>query len=777
MKRLDFCKGWTFTKEDGTSRILDLPHDAQLEERRGADEKSGSAGAYFAGGVYTYEKTIDGTSLKDKAVLLQFGGVYRKAAVYLNDAPVGGCAYGYAPFWVDLTGKLLPGENTIRVTADNAETPNSRWYSGAGIYRPVWLWTGELDHIVPEGVSINTLTYDPARIRVETEICGTGEVQVEILDGETVVAAGDGGCVELEIPDANLWSAEDPYLYTCRVTLTRNGQVLDTDTVPFGIRTLAWSPKGFLVNGKETKLRGGCVHHDNGILGAVSYYEAEARKVRILKQWGFNAIRSAHNPASPELLDACDRLGMYVMDEMWDMWYNRKTAHDYALDFDQNWQGDVERTVRRDRNHPSVVLYSIGNEVTEPAEDRGNALAQTIVDTFHRLDPTRPTTIGLNLALVMMAKMGASIFGGEDQPKEDYTNVSSEDYNKLAMENGERMNAASALPEVEAVSAKTLDAVDIAGYNYGHSRYPLEADEHPNRVIVGSETFPQIIASNWAMVERYPFLIGDFMWTAWDYLGEAGIGAWVWDKNEFGFGKPYPWLLAEAGVLDILGDDTAEAGLTAAVFEKRKVPYIGVRPLNHPGETAAVSTWRGTNAIPSWSWRGCEGNAAVVEVYAAAEEAELLLNGTSLGRKPVEGYLASFTVPYTPGVLMAVTYENGAEVGRSTLQSAEGTLKLRITPESALKAGRPAYVRVDLTGENGVVESNADTEWSIEVSGAKLLAFGSACPKAERSYLDGTFPSHYGRAMAVLVPEDSTVSLHVKTADGLEVRAELVVSE
>lgn len=267
------------------------------------------------------------------------------------------------------------------------------------------------------------------------------------------------------------------------------------------------------------------------------------------------------------------------------------------------------------------------------------------------------------------------------------------------------------------------------------------------------------------------------MWTAWDYLGEAGIGAWVWDKSEFGFGKPYPWLLAEAGVLDILGDDTAEAGLTAAVFEKRKVPYIGVRPLNHPGETAAVSTWRGTNAIPSWSWRGCEGNTAVVEVYAAAEEAELLLNGTSLGRKPVEGYLASFTVPYAPGELTAVTYENGMEVGRSTLQSAEGDLTLRITPEGELKAGRPAYVRVDLTGQNGVVESNADQELSIEVSGARLLAFGSACPKTERSYLDGTFPSHYGRAMAVLVSEDRAVSLQMRTADGLEVRAELVVSE
>lgn len=429
MKRSNFCAGWTFAKVGGSSRLLDLPHDAQLEESRGMDEKFGSGGAFFAGGKYVYEKTFDGSELAGKAVLLQFGGIYRKSEVYMNNERVGGCAYGYAPFWVDLTGRVKPGDNTLRVIADNSEIPNSRWYSGAGIYRPVWLWTGARDHIVPEGVRITTLGIDPAKVLVETEICGGGEVKVEILDGETVVAAGEGNGLELTVPDARLWSAEEPNLYTCRVTLNRDSRVLDAYDILFGIRTLEWSTKGFFVNGKETLLRGGCVHHDNGILGAVTLYEVEERKVRILKKWGFNAIRSAHNPVSPELMEACDRMGLYVMDEMWDMWYKTKTAHDYALDFETNWQGDIESTVRRDRNHPSVVLYSIGNEVTEPSEDKGSELAQKLVDTFHRLDPTRPTTIGLNLALVMMAKMGAGIFDGEERPKEDFSNISSEDYN------------------------------------------------------------------------------------------------------------------------------------------------------------------------------------------------------------------------------------------------------------------------------------------------------------------------------------------------------------
>ncbi len=805
MRRLNFCKDWLFSKDGGAPRRIDLPHDAQLGERRGADEPSGAGGAYFAGGKYRYEKTFDGADLAGKAVLLDFGGVYRQAEVTLNGQRAGGCAYGYAPFLVDLTGKVTQGENVICVTADNSQTPNSRWYSGAGIYRPVWLWIGEKDHIVPDGIKITTLSYDPPQVQVETEICGEGEVTVEILedakeeaspdfssnagggdtasaasftakDGSCAIAAGTGTRVELLLPTARLWSAEEPNLYRCRVTLSKNGKTVDTQSVSFGVRKLTWSPKGFFVNGKETLLRGGCVHHDNGILGAVTFREVEERKIKRLKSWGFNAIRSAHNPISPELLEVCDRLGMYVMDEMWDMWYRSKTACDYALDFRDNWEQDIENTVRRDRCHPSVVLYSIGNEVTEPGEEEGTALSRQLVDTFHRLDPTRPVTAGINLALVAMAKSKIGMYAEKQEENTDpeafFQSINSADYNKQVVENGKSMNAAAALPEVEALAAPTLNMLDIAGYNYGDSRYPIEGREHPDRILVGSETFPMDIASNWAMVEQYPYLVGDFMWTAWDYLGESGIGAWVYDQSDFGFGKPYPWLTAGSGVLDILGDDTAEAGLAAAVFEKRKTPYIGVCPPTHPGEIPAKSTWRGTNAIPSWSWRGCEGNEAQVEVYTAAQEVELFLNGESVGRKAVESYLAAFEITYLPGNLTAVTYENGKETGRATLTSADGKLSLRIAPEEELIREKPAFLRVGIAGENGSIEANSDCNVTIEVSGADLLAFGSACPKTEASYLNGDFPSYYGRAMAVIVPREEKVQVRAKTDTGMEAKAE-----
>jgi len=766
MKRYGFHQDWVFHKE-GTDayRRLSLPHDAMLEERRGPDQPTGSGGAYFGSGMYIYEKNFSvSEDWQSKTLLLQFEGVYRNAEVSLNGQRIGGCKYGYAPFWVELPEALLrAGENRLQVTADNRDTPNSRWYSGAGIYRPVWLWIGERAHIRPEGVRITTVSYAPAEISVEVETSGAGDIGVEIMDGDRVIANGSGAKVTFVIPDAKLWSAETPHLYQCRVSLRRNGAVVDEMTQNFGIRKIEWNTKGLFVNGRETLLRGGCIHHDSGILGAACHPEAELRRVKKLKEWGFNAIRSAHNPANPALLDACDWLGMYVMDEMWDMWYRTKTTYDYGLDFMENYAADLEATVRRDYNHPSVILYSIGNEVTEPAEERGVELAGELADTLHRLDATRPVTCGVNLMLIMMSKVGVSLSDGTQKSGKK---ISSTEFNQTVAETGKHMINAANRPEVEAVSAPCLDLLDIAGYNYASGRYPLEGEEHPDRILVGSETFPQDIVENWRMVEQYPYLIGDFMWTAWDYLGEVGIGSWCYHERAAVFAMEYPWLLAEAGALDILGDDTAEAGLAAAVFEKRKMPYIGVRPVNHPGIVPTGSIWRGTNAIPSWSWRGCDGNPADVEVCADAEEVELLLNGAAVGRKPVEDFAAKFQLPYAPGRLEAVAYENGREVGRGELISAGGALQIDIQPEEKLLRGKLAFVRVHICGENGVVESNADETLTVRVEGGTLLAFGSAEPNTEESYLTGTFPTRYGRSMAIIRLERETLTIHVESSAG-----------
>jgi hypothetical protein len=760
MKKIDFSRDWTYSKEGGNTLRVDLPHDAMIGERRIPGSPGGSANAYFPGGMYIYEKRfVVPDEWADKTIIFQFEGVYKDSKVYLNGNEAGGRPYGYIPFFVE-AGKFLKygSENTIRVVADNSTLPNGRWYSGGGIYRPVWLWVGEKTHINIEGVRISTLSYSPARIKVETSHSG-GNVSVEIQYKGKVITTGEGDSITLDIPDAALWSDETPELYQCRLILSENGTITDELIENFGIRKVEWSPKGLFVNGKETLLRGGCVHHDNGILGARSYTEAEDRKARILKQAGFNAIRSAHNPASPALLDACDKYGLYVMDETWDMWYGHKSKYDYASDFMNNYKSDIKAMVDRDFNHPSVIMYSIGNEVSEPHEGKGIALAKEMTAFIHALDTNRAVTCGVNLWLILMASKGKGIYKEEgglstDKPakKDKQKAVSSTLFNMITSKVGTHMNKAANSKTADEATSPCLDVLDIAGYNYASGRYPLEGKAHPRRVIVGAETYPQDIAKNWSMVKKYPYLIGDFLWTAWDYLGEAGLGAWAYTDDGAAFNKPYPWLLAEAGAIDILGNIGAEAEYAAVVWGLRKQPYIGVQPVNHPGVKPAKMVWRGTNAVASWSWRGCDGNKAVVEVYADADYVELLLNNRRLAIKKIKDCKAVFKTRYQPGTLTAVAYNaEKQELSRSTLVSAEEHLRIRIVPEKeTVKAGERVYVDVLLVGENGVVESNADTRLTVTVEGGDLLAFGSANPRTEENYGDGSFTTYYGRSQAVL---------------------------
>jgi beta-galactosidase/beta-glucuronidase len=378
------------------------------------------------------------------------------------------------------------GENTIRVVADNSMLPNSRWYSGSGIYRPVWLWVGQKLHIDIEGVKISTLSYSPARIKIETG-CTGGSADVEILyNGERVV--GDaGGTVTLDIPNAKLWSDETPDLYQCRVTLKENGVTVDEVTETFGIRLVEWSCKGLFINGRETLLRGGCIHHDNGILGARSFAESEVRRIRILKRAGFNAVRSAHNPAAAALLKACDKYGMYVMDETWDMWYLHKNKFDYASVFAENYTADIEAVVRRDFNHPSVIMYSIGNEVTEPHEERGIGLMKEMAEYVRSLDKTRAVTCGVNLALIFMASKGKGVYKEAGEPVTEKNiakrQINSTMFNLIASVVGTGMNKLANLRNADGVTSPCLDVLDIAGYNYASGRYPLEGKAHPNRIV------------------------------------------------------------------------------------------------------------------------------------------------------------------------------------------------------------------------------------------------------------------------------------------------------
>lgn len=774
MEKFAFNDGWMYGVKGREKKRVVLPHDAMLAEERDAGSAGGSACAFFPGNIYEYEKVFAvPEEWREKHVVFQFEGVYRNAVVSINGKKAGGAAYGYIPFFVDGDEFLTYGaENRISVTADNSMQPNSRWYSGGGIYRPVNLWVGKKNGIEPEGIRVTTVSIQPPRICVEVETVSR-ELLVEILDGERIVAsgqpdrAGEENRITLEIPGGKLWSAEKPECYTCRVTLSEGGEVVDVAEAFFGIRKLEWSKKGFFVNGKETLLRGGCIHHDNGILGAAAYAESEWRRVRMLKQAGYNALRISHNPSSTAMLEACDALGMYMIDETWDMWYNRKTKFDYGMDFMEHYEADIRSLVSRDYNHPCVVMYSIGNEVSEPAQKRGVELAERMVEYFHALDHIRPVTAGINLMIISRSAKGNGIYS-EDGEGRDTSNekkmqgMNSTVFNMITSMVGTGMNKGANSKKADAATSPVLDALDIAGYNYASGRYPLEGKAHPDRVLYGSETFPQDIAKNWEMVKKYPYLVGDFMWTAWDYLGEAGIGAWAYTPDGKGFDKPYPWLLADVGALDILGNPNGQMFWAQAVWGLLQGPVIAVRPVNHPGVTPAKGSWRGTNALPTWSWHGCEGNRAVVEVYTDAAEVELYLNERKLGRKKVKGCRAVFRTKYEPGALKAVSFDSaGNQTGEGNLKTAE-EIGLWLTPETGLaktvqgettasgrtlETGEVAYIRVRLGDGNHNVEANADEKISVMVSGGELLGFGSANPRTEERYDSGSFATYYGQAL------------------------------
>ena len=771
----DFNREWTFWSDtQATPQVINLPHDAMQTEPRSNNVPEGRHNGFYPGNVYHYEKTFNASSdLLQKHVTLNFEGVYRNSKVYVNGKETGGYQYGYMPFDVCLDGLLVEGENTIRVDVDNSQMPNSRWYSGAGIYRPVHLTVQEQKYI--EDVKISTLSIAPASIKVEVSHQG-GEVAVSIYDGNEEVATAEGDNVELKIADAKLWSADHPNLYKAVVELKQDSKTIEKQEKTFGIREISWSPQGFKVNGEEVLLKGGCLHHDNGILGAAEYDDAAYRKVTIMKEYGFNAIRSSHNPLSEAMLKACDELGMYVMDELWDMWYITKTKFDYSKDFEANYQEDIRHLVKKDFNHPSVVMYSIGNEVAEPYEEKGVTLAKELVGLLHQADNSRPVTAGINLMIIFARGMGMDVFAQEfdESAKEEPKEISSEQYNQMMEASSQQMLQAVVYPPADAATSPVLDALDIAGYNYASKRYPLEGKLHPNRIVVGSETFPHQLAENWAMVEKLPYVIGDFMWTAWDYLGEVNIGGWLYSDDANITNKVYPWKLSGAGALDLIGNPTGEALLAKAVWLKDNKPYIGVQPIHK--EKLLKSMWRGTNSIPSWSWRGCEGMPAVVEVYTSAKEVKLFLNDQLIGEQEVKDYLATFDVTYQPGNLKAVSIDANGKEYEQILISATGNTGLSIKPEkSSYKVGELAFVNIDLVGENGIVESKADRELTVTVEGGELLGFGSQTLITEANFHDGKYPTYYGQSQAVIRAfKPGTVKIHV-TGESVEANYELSV--
>lgn len=751
---------WNFWKEGSKEKYtVTIPHDAMLHELRTKEAGGGSAAGFFPGGTYYYEKHLNITKEQlEQYITLEFEGVYKNAEVFINGELIYKSAYGYIPFFVALNDCLKEGENILRIKVDNVNQPDSRWYSGAGIYRPVWLHIQPKEHIKLEGIQVHTVSFEPAIIEVRIEKT-SGKANVVIMDAEeNAVAAAEVAdyVVQIRVPNAKLWSEDTPYLYTAKVILTdKNGTMMDEAIETFGIRQITWSREGFYVNGKSTLLRGGCIHHDNGVLGACTYDESEERKIRILKENGFNAIRAAHNPCSKAVLRACDKYGVYVMDESWDMWYRHKSKYDYATEFMEHYKDDLRAMVRRDYNHPSVVMYSIGNEVSEPAQEKGVALAKEMADFIRSLDHTRAVTGGFNLMIIKSSVDGKGIYkeegGRDDSSEKKMAGMNSTMFNMVTSMIGSGMNKAANGKKADEATTPVLATLDISGYNYASGRYVGEGRLHPERVIVGSETFPQDIAKNWEMVKKYPYLIGDFMWTAWDYIGEAGLGTWTFHEDAKGFDKPYPWLLADTGAFDILGEPNGEAMLAKVVWGFEKKPLIGVQPCNQPDKKIIKASWRGTNAIPSWAWADCDGNKVTVEVFSDAAKVELLINGKTVGRKKVKRCKASFQVKYASGKLETIAYDaNGKETGRNELKSAKNP-RVQLLPEvKSASVGQLIYVKTIIADENGIIESNRDNKVSIVVEGGELLGFGSANPRTEERFDAGEYTTYYGKALAVI---------------------------
>ena len=791
MKPTPLLTGWTCRHLGDTApgKTVTLPHDAMLAEPRTALSAGGTNTGWYEGYDYEYRRTltVPENELADTHIL-EFEGVYHNAEVWLNGQKAAFRPYGYTNFYVDCAPYLHAGENELRVIARNADQPNSRWYSGAGIYRPVQLWTARGAHITLNGAKIRTLSLDPAVVEVRVKTTAPGTVRLTVDDLPAMQQESDGEAVfTLTLDNARLWTPETPNLYTCRVSFAD-----DEVTETFGVRKVEWGTDGFLLNGKRYIIQGACIHHDNGLLGAVCDPDAVARKVRLLKENGYNAIRSAHNPCSKALLAECDRQGMLVMDEYIDHWYIHKTEHDYVDYFNDWWHQDLTDMVEKDYNHPCVVLYSTGNEVSETAQKRGIALTKEMTDFLHGLDDSRPVTCGVNIFFNFLSSIGFGVYSDEKAKKEaeraekakqrgekaaKKKAVGSQFFNNLAGLLGDEFMKRGAT--LHGCDVKTRDAfanMDIAGYNYGIYRYKHDLKKYPQRLILGSETFCNDAYKFREMAKSEPRLVGDFVWAGMDYLGEVMVGSWEYADYAETFDGGPGWVSAGSGRIDLTGKPLGEALYTRVALEADNGPYIAVCPVNHTGDRHSPSAWKMTNAMPSWSWTGCEERKANVEVYARAARVELVLNGHTVGSKTLKNdCLAKFSIPYESGTLEAVSYDDADhEIGRCKLQSAGGTTRLTLDAEEpTVKPGHLCYIRLRYTDENGITKPLARGSIQVQVRGGTLVGLGSACPFNKHSYLGSETDTYYGEALAIVRMGDGE-AMTIAASDG-EYSAELTV--
>ncbi|TWX34125.1 glycoside hydrolase family 2 protein [Frigoribacterium sp. ACAM 257] len=774
MERTSFNDGWAIRPSTSpfleilgqaeTPKPVTLPHDALLGRPRSAENQPGALTGYYGDGVVEYVKTITVPhQWQNRRVELQFDGVYRGAMVFVNDALVGQRPYGYIPFSVRIDDHLVEGANEIRVECRSHS--DARWYTGLGIYRDVWMLLGEQVHIARNGVRTRTLSADSevAVVAIDTtlesddRVLRTALVTTEIVDASGQVVAVDTATFAVRPRDTStlrqrftiaspqLWSAETPHLHTCRTTVKIGEEVVEVHEERLGIRALEWDARrGLRINGSPVKLRGGCVHHDNGVIGAATIARAEERRVELLKAAGYNAIRSAHNPISEALLDACDRLGLMVMDEFTDGWTSTTAGFGYGHDLADWWRRDLPEMLARDYNHPSVIMYSIGNEVADTGNDWGATLGRDMVDLVKSIDDSRPITNGVNPMMTSLHDLKA------EMGREGGVNSLMRDLGDLL---GNVVTSDMATDRLE----DAMSQLDIAGYNYASARYELDIKRHSQRLLLGTEGTPNKLHEIWPLVEQFPQIIGDFAWTAWEYIGEAGLGA---DKpaSEPFFGN-YPWRLSMTGDIGITGQRRTISYWREIVWGLRTTPHLAVhRPeVSRADLQPSLYTW--SDSTESWTWPGFENQVMTVEVYSDALEVELLLNGQTVGRAPAgrdNRWMATFEVPYERGELTAVAIRGGARAETDSLRTAQPDSGLSlVTDRDVIRADDTdlAYVDITIADSDNIVHVLRDDVVTVRVEGSGTLqGLGSAAPASEDDYTSATTRLYLGRALAVVRP-------------------------
>jgi beta-galactosidase len=770
--------------DDSGWRVVTIPHDWSIEGAPAKENPSGSGGGYFPTGIGWYRKAF--TAPPDwagKRVSLEFDGVSADATVFLNGNKLGFHPYAYTSFRFDITSQLnLSAKNVFAVRVDNSMQPNSRWYSGSGIYRHVRVVVTEPVHIAPWGVVVSTpeVSSASARVLITTQVkndtadAGDFTVHTILIDptgtksGESVgaIAAQSKQLAEakqeIALSKPLLWSIRTPHLYRAITQISRNGRVLDGVETPFGIRSLAWSvDKGFLLNGDSIKLAGGSVHHDNGPLGAAAFDRAEERKVQLLKAGGFNAVRTAHNPPSSAFLDACDRLGLLVLDEPFDVWTVSKRKYDYSRYFHDWWKEDIDSMVMRDRNHPSIIMWGIGNEIPEVWTSEGTPIAKQIAERVRSLDSTRPLT---------QAFPGAT-YG----------------------------------PDPDAA----MTQVDIAGYNYNLAQNLAEDHKRvPARIMMTTESFPADAFEQWGLVQDHPYILGEFVWTAMDYLGESGIGAWSYGEPKqaaqlnqlngfmakmgadgknpmapFQNGQPpspmspgFPWHASYCGDLDLTGFRKPWSYYRDILWNGGDRVFATVRLPEPEDKKILAAAWAVYPTVPSWTWPGLDGKPLTVEVYSGAERVRLFLNGELIGEKATgrdQAFKADFDVPYTAGMLRVEGLRGGRVVAQDILETAGPAVRIKLTADrTSLNADGEdlSFITIEAVDAKGRVrqDNNASVHFSVRGAGT-IAAVGTGDGQSQMSYRSDKFSLFQGRALVVLRSTRKAEKIELSAdADGLK---------